>query len=75
MIQDSIQEHQGNIGRWVMEDQLWGIGGWVIDNGPVHIVHKAPIARFSPRYLSKMLELSSFHHWTLIFLFVFVLLF
>ena len=43
----------------------------MIDNGPVHVVHKAPIARFSPRYLSKVLELPSFYHWTLIFLFLF----
>ena len=55
-----------------MGDRGWWMGGGLIDNGSVHVVHKAPIARFSPRYLSEVLELPSFHHWTLVFIFVFV---
>ena len=56
-----------------MGDGRWVMGGWVMDNGLVHVVHKVPIARISPRYLSKALELPSFHHWTIIFLSLFVL--
>ena len=52
--------YRNTMGTWSCE--IWEIG-IMINDGSVHVVHKVPISRFSPRYLSKALEFPSFHHW------------